>query len=116
MFGSTYVCDSTFLSLARRKNKFRNSLFQHLESEIPCEISKSKLNLNNLIELEENRPSHGHPSQCIKTRHYIKKYKKVYYNVTVINVYYIFFILKSGPDKNMIEGPNYHTLVYTHDI
>lgn len=65
MFGSTYVCESTFPSLTRRKNKFRTALSQHnLESEIRCEVSKLNLNINKLAELKENHPSHGHPSQC----------------------------------------------------
>lgn len=65
MFGSTYVCESTFSSLARRKNKFRSSLTQQcLESEIRCEVSKAKLNLNELVESKECHPSHGHSSQC----------------------------------------------------
>lgn len=65
MFGSTYVCESTFSSLARRKNKFRCSLTQqYLESEIRCEVSKTKPNLNELVENKECNSSHGHPSQC----------------------------------------------------
>lgn len=51
MFGSTYVCESTFSSLARRKDKFRNSLSQqNLESEIRCELCKSKPDFNKLTE------------------------------------------------------------------
>ena len=49
MFGSTYVCESTFSSLARRKDKFRNALSQeNLESEIRCELCKSKPNFDKL--------------------------------------------------------------------
>lgn len=45
MYRSTYLCGSTFSSLARLKNKFRSSLSQqNVESEIRCEISKSKPN------------------------------------------------------------------------
>ena len=63
MFGSTYVCESTFSSLARRKNKFRSSLSQNsLESEIRCEI-KPKPDFNKLVETKECQPSHGHPSK-----------------------------------------------------
>lgn len=64
MFGSTFVCESKFSSLTRRKNKFRTALSQHyLESEIRCEVSKLNLNINKLVELKENHPSHGHPTQ-----------------------------------------------------
>lgn len=59
MFGSTYVCESTFSSLARRKNKFRNALSQtNLESEIRCELCKHIPDLNKLTENKECHPSH----------------------------------------------------------
>lgn len=61
MFGSTYVCESTFSSLARRKNQFRSSLSQgNLEDEIRCETSKLKPNFTELIENKECHSSHGH--------------------------------------------------------
>lgn len=67
MFGSTYVCESTFSSLARRKNKFRSSLSQdNLESEIRCELNDSKLDYNKLVQMKECHPSHGHPSKSQK--------------------------------------------------
>lgn len=44
MFGSTYVCESTFSSLARRKNKFRSSLSQdNLESD---SMNRSLITIN----------------------------------------------------------------------
>lgn len=59
MFGSTYVCETTFSSLTRRKNKFRNSLSQqNLESEIRCELSKSKPDLGKMAKSKECHPSH----------------------------------------------------------
>lgn len=59
MFGSTYLCESTFSSLTRRKNKYRSSLTQeHLESEIRCEISKFKPNLIELAQSMDCQTSH----------------------------------------------------------
>lgn len=59
MFGSTYVCEASFSSLARRKNKYRNALSQvNLESELRCELSESTPDLNQLTESKECHPSH----------------------------------------------------------
>ncbi|RYX83882.1 hypothetical protein EON73_03630 [bacterium] len=59
MFGSTYLCESTFSSLLRRKSKIRSSLSQiNLESELRCEMVKSKPDLSKLSLLKECHPSH----------------------------------------------------------
>ena len=59
MFGSTYVCESTFSSLTRRKNKLRNALSQqNLESEIRCELCESKPDLTKLTENKSCQRSH----------------------------------------------------------
>lgn len=59
MFGSTYVCEASFSSLARRKNKYRNALSQpNLESEIRCELIQSKIDFDKLTEKIQCHPSH----------------------------------------------------------
>lgn len=59
MFGSTYVCEASFSSLARRKNKYRNAISQqNLESELRCELIQSKPDFDKLTEKKECHPSH----------------------------------------------------------
>lgn len=59
MFGSTYVCESTFSSLARRKNKYRSLLAQqNLESELRCELCQNKPDFSTLTENKACQQSH----------------------------------------------------------
>lgn len=59
MFGSTYVCEATFSSLTRRKNKYRNALSQqNLESELRCELTESTPDFDKLCENKQCHPSH----------------------------------------------------------
>lgn len=59
MFGSTYLCECTFSSLVRRKNKYRNSLSQeNLESELRCELSEVKPDFVKMAKSKECHPSH----------------------------------------------------------
>lgn len=59
MFGSTYNCESSFSSLSLRKSNFRSSLSQeNLESEMRCELTKSKPDLTKLITEKQCQLSH----------------------------------------------------------
>lgn len=59
MFGSTYVCESNFSSLARRKNKYRNRLLQEcLESEIRCELLDGSLDFLEMSKAKQCQISH----------------------------------------------------------
>lgn len=59
LFGSTYVCESTFSSITRRKSKYRSCLSQNsLESEIRCELCKTTPDFHTFIENKECQPSH----------------------------------------------------------
>jgi len=59
MFGSTYVCECTFSSLARRKNKIRNKLSQeNLEAEIRCEIFEDTPDFHKIALNKQCHPSH----------------------------------------------------------
>lgn len=59
MFGTTYLCESTFSTLLRRKNKYRNMLSQcSLESEIRCELSKNEPDFVKMAKTKECHPSH----------------------------------------------------------
>lgn len=59
MFGSTYLCESTFSTVTTLKNKLRSRITDgNLESSLHCALTSVKPNISNMVKLSDSQISH----------------------------------------------------------